>query len=110
MNLQRHGLKIQGQKNKKHAHINQEKTEAAISISEKVHSRKRIWQNRHFKMTEMSISQEERAILNVNTLNNSSSKYLKQKLKELKRNKPMRTTEDFNTSVNWWKNRHKKSR
>ena len=48
----------------------------------------------------MSISQEERAILNVNTLNNSSSKYLKQKLKELKRNKPMRTTEDFNTSVN----------
>ena len=30
----------------------------------------------------------------------SSSKYLKQKLKELKRNKPMRTTEDFNTSVN----------
>lgn len=54
-------------------------------------------------MREVSISQEERATLNVNILNNSSSKYLKQKLKELKRNKSTITIEDFNTSVNWWK-------
>ena len=54
-------------------------------------------------MTEVSISQEERAILlNVNILN-SSSKYLKEKLKELKRNKSTITIEDSNTSVNWWK-------
>lgn len=50
-----------------------------------------------------SVNQPRRATLNVNILNNSSSKYLKQKLKELKRNKSTITIEDFNTSVNWWK-------
>lgn len=39
-----------------------------------------------FQNDRSSISQEEGAILNVTILNNSSSKYLKQKLKELETN------------------------
>lgn len=78
-------LKVKEQKNIHHANISQKKAGIAASISDKVDFRaKKIITERHYTMLRRSINQQNIAILNVNVPNNTTVKYIKQKLVKLK--------------------------